>query len=409
MKPSKVFQKEFLTVFLCLLGYSLSSAALKKVRGYRVNIYHRNDLPNTFRQRILKGAYSPTVAPTTVAPAVFDMAAAKEKEKEEEGEEQDLAEGLAEALENKDATKEQVISDTPSLSPNVEITDSPTTSPALSTDTDSPTMPPTTPATTDILLANEITVEPSTVASPALPTASPTRFNSIELEAPTQPGLSTIDNATEVPLLYNVRLEPFFQIVSLSKGDFNEEDYMEVLAGYIEYYMMQSFPKFQSIAYGISTFSKLTALPNTAARSTNINTPESPIASNITVHIHLLTATFVDAPTQPDLIITEYMEMLLENAKLFQEYIDMQSNLDAQIHSVSVDFEETVQPTNVQDATTQNSSDTGDNYSDAATTDEISPATEEKAANIGMIVGITVGCFVALLLIILMYGMRSNK
>jgi hypothetical protein len=383
MKTSKVFQIEFLTVFWCLLGCSSSVAAWKKVRGHRGG--HENDLPDTFRHRSLKkSSYPPTLAPTFV-----DLAAAQEKEKEAEGEESDLAEGLAEALENNkedDPTDipKTVETDSPVVVPLLA-TKSPTSGPSLETkvptisptiSTSTPTVTPTAPTVTDIALANEITAAPSTLASNV---------------PPTETAVFTFDNTT-IP--YNVRLEPFTMTVSLLAGDFDEEGFMEVLAGYMEYYMFQSFPKFQAISYGISTFSKVTALPNTEA--------QSPITSNITVQIDLLTSTFIGTPTQPDLVITEYMEMLLQNAELFQEYIDIQPDMDVQIHSVLAEFEETVHPTNVQDNTTGNDA-------DAASTGETSSSTaEKKEANIGMIVGITLGCFGALLLIILLLGRRSR-
>jgi hypothetical protein len=120
-----------------------------------------------------------------------------------------------------------------------------------------------------------------------------------------------------------------------------------------------------------------------------------------------LTATFVDKPTQPDLVITEYMEMLLENGELFQEYMDMQPNLDSQIHSVSVVFYETVRPTSVQDTKGQ-SPDAGNSVNGATSGEATTTTDEEKETNMWMIVGITLGCFIAMLLIILMYGILSS-
>jgi hypothetical protein len=89
-------------------------------------------------------------------------------------------------------------------------------------------------------------------------------------------------------LPYNVRLAPFLMTVSILKGRFNKESFMEVLEDYMEHYMIQSFPKYQSVAYGISTYSEVTALPNMAARSPTTSTLESTSVSNITVHIELL-------------------------------------------------------------------------------------------------------------------------
>lgn len=165
---------------------------------------------------------------------------------------------------------------------------------------------------------------------------------------------------------------------------------MDVLVDYMEYNMAKDFEEFESISYGVSTFSMITEYP-----AVSRNFDDNPI-SNVTVHIHLLTATFMSKPSDPDLVITEYMEMLLENEEMMQQYVDMQPSMDLTIHSVTLEFEDTIAPTNVQDNSNPN----------GAIADDETP--EDSGSNIGVIIGWTVGAFAVLMWMVFLYGLQSR-
>ncbi|CAB9509126.1 expressed unknown protein [Seminavis robusta] len=306
-------------------------------------------------------------------------------------------------------------------------TSSPTTA---SPSTEPPsTEPPTTEApstaspTEGAQQANEPPTSPpvAVVVEPAVPvTPPPTLTPLIEPSSPQVVQPQTFENddpslmtqaatTTQQPTTTNetlphyVRLEPLYMTVSLTAGDFSEEGFMDVLVDYMEFNMARDIEGFQSITYGISTFSQTNAIVTTSRSANNTATNPDFIVSNITAHVHLLTATFDGKPRQPDLVITQYMEMLLENEELFQQYIDSQPQLDAQIYSTTLEFEETIQPTNVQTDNNANANGVQEEQ------EESPPKTEEeKASSIWKIVGITMGCFCVLLWVVYLHGIQSR-
>jgi hypothetical protein len=187
---------------------------------------------------------------------------------------------------------------------------------------------------------------------------------------------------------YSVRLPPLYYFVTM-RGMANEEAFLDVLVAYMTYFMERDFQGFQSVSYGATLYSMITKYPSMSSKSSEGS--DEPI-SNITAHINLLTATFDSRPPYLDWEIKDYMEMLLEDEVRMQEYVIMQVDLDFTILSTSLEYEDTVAPTNIQ---APNGA-TGEGPE------------EEKERNLGMIIGWTVGAFAVLFWVILLYGIQSR-
>ena len=340
--------------------------------------------------------FNPTVGPTVIeenrleAPEQEDMEledAQKAEEKEEK------------ADKNNDDDDEET--DSPSFSPTTE----PTAQPTSESPTSPPsviimgaigdeTAPPTNAATGE--LREEVTEAPTrTVVQTITPTLQPTVATTVEEPTQSFPELSvtvtatpTTGNVTEMSP-YGIRLEPLYMLVTM-EGIASEEGFMDVLVEYMRHNMERDFEGFDSISYGVTTFSMITKFP---AISRSFNGSSTP-TSNVTVHIHLLTATFESKPSEPDLVITEYMEMLLENEEMMQEYLDTKPNLDVTILEVSLEFEDTVAPTNV--------------HGSSANGAEGQPSFEKKPSNAMAILGWTLGAFGVLLWMVFLYGVQSR-
>ena len=218
------------------------------------------------------------------------------------------------------------------------------------------------------------------VDDPAKITAPP---SSVVLAEETVP-----ENSNGGAQLHYVTLEPFYLKVT-SSGESFEEGFMEFLVDYLEFYMSTGFEAFESISYGVSTFSQTSAIPPTVARN-----EETPLAliTNSTVHVHLLTAIFDGSPGAPDAVILDYMEMMLENPVMLQEYIDSQPELEATIYGVELEIEEDVRLTDGQESQAQAQVETDDS----------------GGTNVGLIAGVTVGCFVAVVWVVYLYGIQRR-
>ena len=90
--------------------------------------------------------------------------------------------------------------------------------------------------------------------------------------------------------------------------------------------------------------------------------------------------------------------MLLENPELLQEYVDSQPNLDANIYSVSVEFESVIPPTYVQQ----------DGTVAEAQIDVEEDNSEGEDYSLGIIAGVTLGCFLAVVWMLFLYGRQSR-
>ena len=171
-------------------------------------------------------------------------------------------------------------------------------------------------------------------------------------------------------------------------GEPYEEGFMEVIVDYLEFFMSKDFEAFESISYGVSTFSQISDLPPAAARN---EIDASPPITNATVHAHLLTAIFDGKPDSSDAIILDYMEMMLENPAKLQEYIDSQPNLEGTIYGIEFSLEEESGLAEGQESQAQ------------------APAEEESSgANVTMIAGVTAGCFVAVVWMLYLYGIQRR-
>ena len=287
------------------------------------------------------------------------------------------------------------------------------------TATDAPT---STPQDATIAEAEERTSGPTeqetlspTVAPTVAPTVTPTALptegavsateeveeeESISESTPTptmvEEAASSGGNSTQQPHL--VTLEPFYMKVSMSgNSDSYEGGFMEVLVDYMETNMANDFEKFESISYGVSTFSQTTDLPPAAARNQDTATATREPITNVTVHVHLMTATFRGEPGVPDRVIEEYMEMLLENPAMLQEYIDTQPELAATIYATELEFEDIVSPTDVHQSQTTTEA------------QEETAGEDSGKRNVKMIAGVTVGCFVALVWMVYLYGVQRHN
>ena len=185
-----------------------------------------------------------------------------------------------------------------------------------------------------------------------------------------------------------VTLEPFYLKVTMS-GESYEEGFMEVLVDYLEYYMSTGFEAFESISYGVSTFSQTSEIPPAAARNEGAS---SELITNSTVHVHLLTAIFDGSPGAPDAVILDYMEMMLENPVMLQEYIDSQTETEATIYGIEFEVEEASDLTNGQESQAQA---------------EVEKD-ESSGTNVSLIAGITAGCFVAVVWMVYLYGIQRR-
>lgn len=260
--------------------------------------------------------------------------------------------------------------------------------------TDAPLQAPVPATTAPVMGAPRLT--PSATFTP---TISAEEENAIDLLPETESVTVTdnsMGNATDGPHI--IQLEPLYIYVTM-QGESSEEGFMEVLLDYMEYNMARDFEGFQSITYGVSTFSMITKYPSVSRQSSSASFADMTPTSNITAHIHLMTATFESQPDQPDLVITEYMEMLLENEVMMQSYLESQpGGYDATILNVTLEFEDTLNPTEVVA--------TSPSGVDGATAEEEEP--KERKDNTMTILGWTLGSFFALLWIVYLHGIQSR-
>jgi len=322
---------------------------------------------------------------------------------------------------------DQAETESPTFAPT---TTAPTFVPTAVPTTKEPTLSPSTEATeAPVVDDEEIGVIES--AQEAVATESPKKGDTTEEEedvtdAPTEdPDASTleaeeasynatiggggggreqdnVEDSTTTDDSYAVRLDPLYLTVEMEGEGFLEEGFMDILVDYMDTYMVQGFDNFEAVSYGVTLFSQTSDVAAGRAQS-----EQNPNTSNITVHVHLLTATFAGKPSVSNGVVEEYMTMLLEDAAMFQQYLDTnQPDLNANIFGISLEYESVVPPTDVQDNAGSSGSSGGDPSVNEAQKDGEKEA--EEGASVGFIVGVTVACFIALLWMIFLFGIQSR-
>lgn len=197
-------------------------------------------------------------------------------------------------------------------------------------------------------------------------------------------------NATqELNIRHYVRLAPFYWTVSL-RGDINEPSFMEFLANYMDGHMKADLKGFFSITYGSTDFSKITDIPVSNTREGNVMLGSEPVYTNITVHVHRLTAAFDSEMVAPDLFVAEYMDMLLENAVMFQGYLDSWRGINATVLQIDLRY-------NIPSTST----DSAQNLSEKS-------KSGDKVHNLRLILGLSVGGFIVLLWMVFLYGLHNR-
>lgn len=232
----------------------------------------------------------------------------------------------------------------------------------------------------------------STTDSTISPSSAP-----VNQTAPLPVTTTSSSNSTEDP--YLVTLDPFYMSVTMSGGTSDDEGFMEVLVNYMESSMANAYEDFESISYGVNTFSETTELPPATPKNENGTSPTATIKpiTNVTVHVHSMTAIFSEQRPEPFYAeVTGYMTVLLENPLLLQEYIDAQPNLDVSIHAVELEFDV---PDSASSSTTSASSQTTEAKADD----------DSSGTNVGLIVGASVGCFAALVWVVFLYGVQNHR
>ena len=197
---------------------------------------------------------------------------------------------------------------------------------------------------------------------------------------------------------YSVTLEPFYYKVTM-KGDISSISnvgFMEVFVGYMETNMEQDSDSFDYITYALSLFSQTTDLlqqqQQNDARANELTT------TNATVHIHHMRSVFNKQLTDYEAVIIDYMIMLLEDPAKLQQYIDSQPNIDATIHAVELEFE--------PDGTSSNPNQQEEHQQ--TTNEQAKQESDDEGTNVALIAGVTVGCFVALVWMVFLWGIQSR-
>jgi len=183
------------------------------------------------------------------------------------------------------------------------------------------------------------------------------------------------------------------------KGDISSISnvgFMEVFVGYMETNMEQDFDSFDYITYALSLFSQTTDLlqqqQQNDARANELTT------TNATVHIHHMRSVFNKQLTDYEAVIIDYMIMLLEDPAKLQQYIDSQPNIDATIHAVELEFE--------PDGTSSNPNQQEEHQQ--TTNEQAKQESDDEGTNVALIAGVTVGCFVALVWMVFLWGIQSR-